>query len=115
MPDIEKTLDVVREWVNKAENDLEAARRLVRSGSGFPSDAVCFHAQQCVEKYMKSYLAFAGIEFPKTHDIRLLLSLLPIEVRPDIKWENKGLSQPTRLELAIRVGLRFPPARRSKL
>jgi HEPN domain-containing protein len=70
--------------VEKADSDLEAARRLVRSGAGFPTDVVCFHAQQCVEKYLKASLSLAGIDFPKTHDVRLLLSLLPPRSRPAV-------------------------------
>jgi len=31
--------------------------------------------RQCVEKYMKARLTEAGIEFPKTHDLTLLLNL----------------------------------------
>jgi len=35
-------------WLRKADDDLEAARILLNSGSGV-HDVVCFHAQQCVE------------------------------------------------------------------
>ena len=43
-------------------------------------DAVCFHAQQCVEKYLKAPLADGGVTFPKIHDLAALLNLaLPLE------------------------------------
>lgn len=84
MPDGERVLRVVREWVEKAENDLKAAARLLRSGRGFPADVVCFHAQQCVEKYLKAYLASVELDFPKTHDLSVLLSLVPLRVRPKL-------------------------------
>ena len=43
-------------------------------------DIVCFHLQQCVEKYMKARLEEAGIAISKTHDLEKLLSLvLPVE------------------------------------
>jgi HEPN domain-containing protein len=41
---------------------------------------MCFHAQQCVEKYLKARLTEAGVAFPKTHDLVMLLNLcVPIE------------------------------------
>jgi HEPN domain-containing protein len=42
-----------------------------------PYDTVCFHAQQCAEKYIKALLINLGIDFPKTHDISSLTKLLP--------------------------------------
>ena len=44
---------------------------------GCPFDTVCFHAQQCVEKYLKAALSFFGKDFPKTHDLTELAALLP--------------------------------------
>jgi HEPN domain-containing protein len=39
------------------------------------TDAVCFHMQQCVEKYLKAFLVFNGKEFRKTHNIAELIKL----------------------------------------
>ena len=39
-------------------------------------DSVCFHAQQCAEKYLKARLQDLGIIVPKTHDLTQLLELL---------------------------------------
>jgi len=41
-----------------------------------PTDAVCFHAQRAVEKYLKALLATLQTESPKTHNIRTLVQLL---------------------------------------
>jgi HEPN domain-containing protein len=68
---------VAREWVEKAESDLKTAALGLRAGPEAPPDAICFHAQQCVEKYLKAYLALQGLPFPKTHDLEELLALLP--------------------------------------
>jgi HEPN domain-containing protein len=66
----------IREWVDKAEADLATARREVQA-SDFPNyDAVCFHAQQCVEKLMKALLIQHGITPPKTHQLLALHNLL---------------------------------------
>jgi HEPN domain-containing protein len=72
-------------WIRKAEGDYATARREINP-PGIPNyDAVCFHAQQCAEKYLKARLTEAGQFFPKTHDLEALLNwVLPIE--PD--WED---------------------------
>jgi len=35
-----------------------------------------FHAQQAVEKALKAWLAFVGVDYPKTHDLEELFALL---------------------------------------
>lgn len=70
----------VRDWLVKAEEDYETARLLVRKRKPNLSNAVCFHAQQCAEKYLKAFLVFHRIAFPKTHD---LLDLLELAKRAD--------------------------------
>lgn len=67
---------IVREWVAKAENDLLNAAHTLRLGPRCPTDTVCFHAQQCVEKYVKALLAFRKLEFPRTHDLEALVTRL---------------------------------------
>ncbi len=64
------------EWVAKAEADMATARRELRVRKQANYDAVCFHAQQCVEKYLKARLVDAGIGLHKTHDLVALLALL---------------------------------------
>ena len=64
-----------REWVKKAEDDYVVICVLLRSRKRGRYDAICFHSQQCVEKYLKARLIEAGIPFPKTHELSLLLTL----------------------------------------
>jgi len=41
-------------------------------------DAVCFHCQQCAEKYLEALQQELGLFIPKIHDLeRLLAALLP--------------------------------------
>jgi len=68
---------VVRAWIEKAEADHRTVRLLMASGKDCPADIVCFHAQQCVEKYLKALLCVKGVDFPKVHDIGELVALLP--------------------------------------
>jgi HEPN domain-containing protein len=72
-----RLLAVVREWIAKAENDLTNAVHTLQLRDQCPTDTVCFHAQQCVEKYLKAFLVSRGIPFPRIHDIETLIALLP--------------------------------------
>src|SRR4030065_2816686 len=67
-------LSVVRSWFKKAENDLTNAEHTMKMEHP-PCDTVCFHAQQCAEKYLKGFLTFHEIDFPKTHSLEDLVSL----------------------------------------
>lgn len=86
MPDRERVLQVVRGWVEKAENDLQNAVITLRAGEECPADTVAFHAQQCAEKYLKALMSFRGAEVPRTHDIEELL---------------RGLDPPLELPLSV--------------
>jgi len=52
------------------------------------TDAICFHAQQCAEKYLKAYLIFNGKEVRRTHDIAELISQCS-EVDPEFAELNQ--------------------------
>jgi HEPN domain-containing protein len=71
-----------RLWVEKAENDLAAAAVIIKAKHPGTAEAVCFHAQQCVEKYLKAVLAWRRIDFPRTHNVDRLVTLLPVNDRP---------------------------------
>lgn len=65
----------VRDWVLKAEEDYAVVQALGRRRKPAFHNAVCFHAQQCAEKYLKALLVRSRVSFPKTHDILELLEL----------------------------------------
>jgi HEPN domain-containing protein len=66
---------LTREWLRKADLDIDVAARLGAEAERF-RDAVAFHAQQAVEKYLKALLVRHQVAFQKTHDIEKLLQLL---------------------------------------
>jgi HEPN domain-containing protein len=66
----------VAEWVSKAEGDFLTAGRELRARKSPNYDAVCFHAQQCAEKYLKAALQEIGKRIPKIHYLLELLSLI---------------------------------------
>ena len=81
----EGTAVAVGEWVQKAENDLRNAAHTLKIARQCPTDTVCFHAQQCVEKYLKALLTWKAIEVPRTHRIQELIPLVPPEARPRLE------------------------------
>lgn len=94
---------LTREWVAKAEGDFAIVERESRARRNPSYDGICFHAQQCAEKYLKARLQEAGIRFGKTHDlIQLLEQVLVVEP----SWES------FRAELSIltdfAVDFRYP-------
>lgn len=82
-------INVVRAWFKKAENDLINAENTIKMDAP-PTDTICFHAQQCAEKYLKGFLAFHEIDFPKTHALEDLV-LLCKGVAPKIESELRDV------------------------
>jgi len=66
--------DIVLNWIKKADNDLKTAKDEMLTESP-ATDTVCFHSQQCVEKYLKSFLTYHQKRFGKTHNIAELIKL----------------------------------------
>ena len=80
--------ELVEEWIQKAEGDFNSALREYRARK-FPNyDAAGFHAQQCVEKYLKALLQKHLIPFQKIHDLlKLAEQCLPIIPDLEFYWE----------------------------
>lgn len=64
---------LTHEWIAKAEGDYTCVMREWRARRAPNYDALCFHAQQCVEKYLKAILQESNIPFEKTHNLIALL------------------------------------------
>ena len=67
-----------REWLRHADEDLRLARHAFKLKSAVPYKLIGYHAQQCAEKALKAYLVFKKIDFPYTHNISLLLEMIPL-------------------------------------
>lgn len=84
--------ELTKEWIKKAEKDIGTARREFAVKIDPNWDAVCFHAQQAAEKYLKGLLQEHEIPFSKTHDLSVLLDLLLPEfpelnvLSDDVEW-----------------------------
>lgn len=66
------SLETAKLWCVKADNDFKAGSDELATENP-ATDTVCFHMQQCVEKYLKAFLVNNNIEIPKTHNIALIL------------------------------------------
>ena len=64
----------LKSWIAYAEEDFNATKTLLSLKKPLRA-AVCFHAQQCAEKYLKALLILKDVDFPKTHDLPSLNTL----------------------------------------
>ena len=64
--------EIVSLWRQKADNDLKTGTDELATENP-ATDTVCFHMQQCVEKYLKAFLVCQGKEITPTHNVALLL------------------------------------------
>lgn len=94
---------LLAEWIAKAEGDFAVMQREARVRKDPNHDAVCFHAQQCAEKYLKARLYAAGIRFAKIHNLVVLLDQA-IAVEPSWERHRADLGALT----AFAVAYRYP-------
>lgn len=65
--------EYIQNWLFRANEDIAVIHNLVKSGVEYYTSTICFHAQQAAEKFLKAYLVFHDVDFPKTHDLDFLL------------------------------------------
>lgn len=75
------------DWLRHAYSDL-ALSRAKNLSENILLEELCFHAQQAVEKSLKAVLIAKRISFPKTHNIRVLLDLLPQDIAVPLEIER---------------------------
>lgn len=93
-------IEIGRQWVTKANNDLLNADNNLRAEE-IPFDTVCFHCQQAAEKLLKAYLTAKGCRPPFTHDLLLLLEqVLPLD--PDAESLREDLASLTPFAVEVR-------------
>ena len=109
MKSADRAAEVAAEWIAKAENDLLNAAHTLKLGVRCPTDTVCFHAQQCAEKYLKALLTLSGTDFPKTHDLEALVARMRNGARPTVRSDD--LARLTRYATVTR----YPGAERISL
>jgi len=81
--------EIAKEWIKKAEEDYKTSKILLNAEEVSPS-IVGFHAQQCIEKYLKAFLANNNMVPPKTHDL-VRLNIMCVGIAPDFGNINDSL------------------------
>jgi HEPN domain-containing protein len=90
MPPVDVLRGSAADWLRHARSDLALARSLPADIDVLP-ETLGFHAQQSVEKAIKAVLVQRGVPFPKTHNIGVLLGLLPSQLPRDAILDEAAL------------------------
>jgi len=87
-------------WVLRAEEDFLVAER---EHKALPPahNTVCFHCQQCVEKYFKAVLQERSVPVEKTHDLDVLLKQAAVFL-PQLMALKKGIVELSSFAVEIR-------------
>ena len=72
----------LRQWFSLAEQNLEVAKHLLATFHPTPVETICNQCQQSAEKDLKGYLFLNQVEFPKTHDLAVLVVMCG-NINPD--------------------------------
>jgi HEPN domain-containing protein len=93
-------IEYVKKWFIKADHDLQTAvnERGVDKGEVL-TDTICFHCQQAVEKYLKSFLTWYDVDFKPVHDLVYLQQLC---IKVDSGFQVFSLSRLTGFGVALR-------------
>ena len=75
------------EWIEKAENDYTAVQQLLQASNPL-HDIICFHVQQCIEKYLKAWLQEAKVPVQRTHNLEELLALVVPTLPAWSDWQS---------------------------
>ena len=66
--------EYIKNWLFKANEDISVINDLINFGTEYYTSTICFHAQQATEKFLKAFLVYHNIDFPRTHDVDYLIS-----------------------------------------
>jgi len=65
--------EIIREWIEKAEEDFGFASSSIEHTDYFAQ--ICFHFQQPAEKYLKAFIIANKLEFRPIHNLIELLEI----------------------------------------
>lgn len=71
------------EWLNRAKSNLLIGK-ISNPNEEIYLEDLCYEMQQCVEKSLKAILLYNNIDFPKTHDIAYLMTLIKNRTKIEI-------------------------------
>lgn len=89
MPNQECEPGSPKKWLSYANSDLQLAR--IANSPDIMREMLCFHAQQAAEKAIKAVLIKENIDFPRTHNLRILLDKIPPEINLPTAMEDAAI------------------------
>jgi HEPN domain-containing protein len=66
-------IEYLQNWLYRAKEDIAVIDSLFKTDPVLYASTICFHAQQAVEKFLKAFLVYHNVDFPRTHDVDFLL------------------------------------------
>lgn len=93
--------EYLNNWLFRAREDLAVMNNLQKSEIDSFTSTICFHAQQAVEKYLKAFLIYKDVDFPRTHDVDFLIQECQ-------KLDNKSFNIDLKSLTEFGVSLRYP-------
>lgn len=97
---MKKDHELALQWLKKADNDLITARQTLLLEDA-PTDTICFHAQQAIEKSLKGLLTFYSVSFPKIHELLRLLDLA-LTYLPELENFRTDFAEITNYSVEVR-------------
>ena len=92
--------EVAERWLTFAREDLRVAELAVAEDLW---NQTCFHAQQCIEKILKAWLADRGETLPRTHKLVDLVMLVGESLLAGLADEVRTLDR-------FYIAIRYPDA-----
>jgi HEPN domain-containing protein len=65
-------LELIQQWLQRVDVDLRSAEVDLAASPPITDDA-CFHCQQAVERLLRAFLTYHGVEFDYIHEIEQLI------------------------------------------
>ena len=66
-------IEYLKNWLFRANEDIQVIKYLSKTELESYLSTICMHTQQAVEKFLKAFLVYHNIDFPRTHDVDFLL------------------------------------------
>lgn len=102
----EKKRKIVLRWMKKVESDLKVVKHIITIDEP-PTDILCFHCQQAVEKYLKAFLTFRDVRVSKTHDMDIIMNLCIEQDEEFERLDKKKISDLSYYAVEIRYPEEF--------
>jgi len=96
--------DYLKGWLIKANTDIKTVSILIEQSGDLLTDIICFHSQQAIEKFLKSFLISKGVDPSYSHNLEYVQDLC-IGIDSDFNKFNFGAL--TDYSVTIRYGNDF--------